>query len=86
VRDAELEAAALQVEGVEYLEGLRLAAEIAPQVWQEMSVVVLDIDEVPELAEITVVGGGPPIEPGEPLEPPDSSLVPVPVPVLQETC
>jgi hypothetical protein len=86
VRAAELEAAALQVEGVEYLEGLRLAGSLPGNVWRETDVVLLELDEVPELAEITVVGDAKPIAPGVPLDPSPSPTMPVPVPVLQETC
>jgi hypothetical protein len=86
VHGPELEAAALQVEGVEYLEGLQVAEE-APGGgrWVPTDTVVLERWEVPELAEITAVEG-PPLEPGVPLSPPSTPDVPVPIPVPKETC
>ncbi len=72
VHGPELEAAALQVEGVEYLEGLRLAewgrAEDDPDGCGPQTV-LLEPYEVPELAEITVVEG-PPLAPGAGFSPP----------------
>ncbi|MBK5224422.1 MAG: putative baseplate assembly protein [Acidimicrobiia bacterium] len=55
----ELEAAALQVDGVEFLEGLRLSVESSDGTWTEPvgRSVVLQRWEVPELAAITVVDG-----------------------------
>jgi hypothetical protein len=90
----ELEAAALQVEGVEYLEGLQVA-EPATQPdgtveWVERTV-VLEPYEVVELVEITVVEG-PPHPVGEALAPPPPEgedgepLTPVPIPTLKEEC
>jgi hypothetical protein len=85
VHAPELEAAALQVEGVEYLEGLTVAG-MAPEggIWVP-GTVTLELDEVPELAEITVVEG-PPLVPGVPLEPPDTGKVAVPIRVAKEGC
>lgn len=81
----ELEAAALQVEGVEYLEGLRLAGwSETGNTWLE-GTVQLDLDELPELAEITVAQGVP-AAPGEALGPVPPERTPVPVPVLREEC
>jgi Baseplate J-like protein len=90
----ELEAAALQVEGVEFLTGLKLA------VWKDDGWVAptpastqpcprdeiqLEAWEVPELAEITVVQGEP-LKPGDAIKPPSSPLVPVPIPTIVEKC
>lgn len=85
VHGPELEAAALQVEGVEYLEGLDVAG------WDETGrrwvrgTVGLERYEVPELVELTVVEG-PPLAPGEAIGPPPTPLVPVPIPVLRDEC
>lgn len=84
VHGPELEAAALQVEGVEFLEGLELAEKDEDGVWTPTTTVELSRWEVPELAEITVVAGAP-LEPGTQPAPPAGD-VPVPVPVLKETC
>jgi hypothetical protein len=85
VHGPELEAAALQVEGVEFLEGLRVAGwNEAAGAWQE-GTVELALDEVPELAEITVVAG-PPAVPGEALGPLPPARTPVPVPLVREEC
>jgi predicted phage baseplate assembly protein len=84
VHGPELEAAALQVEGVEFLEGLELAEQGADGAWTPTTTVQLERWEVPTLAEITVVAG-PPLEPGSQPEPPAGD-VPVPVPVIRETC
>ena len=79
VRRAELEAVAVQVDGVEYLEGLLLAtmAPGAQPVQQEL--ISLERWQVPELVEITVVAG-PPLPPGSVYAPapPDKVLVPLP--------
>jgi len=85
VHGPELEAAALQVEGVEYLEGLSVAG------WDEASglwvagTVELEPWEVPELVEVTVVEG-PPLEPGAAIGPPASPRVPVAIPVVRDEC
>ena len=90
----ELEAAALQVEGVEYLEGLQVA-EPATQpdgtvAWVERTV-LLEPYEVVELVEITVVEG-PPHPVGEALAPPPPEgedgepLTAVPIPTLKDEC
>jgi baseplate J-like protein len=85
VHGPELEAAALQVEGVEYLENLRVAGwNPATGSWDE-GTVELALDEVPELAEITVVEG-PPLDPGATLGPIQPEKTPVPVPVVREEC
>jgi hypothetical protein len=84
----ELEAAALQVEGVQFISELRLAfwdGDTAK--WVEPSgPVALDLDEVIELAEITVVSGDDALAPGETGAPPETGLSPVPIPVPREEC
>ncbi len=84
VHGPELEAAALQVEGVEYLEGLDVAQRLADGAWAPGTVVLAPY-EVPELVGITVVAG-PPLEPGEGLEPLAPAHPPVPVPVIPTHC
>jgi hypothetical protein len=86
----ELEAAALQVEGVEYLEGLNVAGSTdGGATFTEPSPILLARYEVPELAEITVVEG-PPLAPGVALTPPalpgTPPPTPVPIPVPVEEC
>jgi hypothetical protein len=88
VHAPELEAAALQVEGVEYLEGLELAGwDDATARWIPASGRPIQLEpwEVPQLDAITVVEG-PPLQPGEALEPPAPPATPVPVPTLREEC
>lgn len=84
----ELEAAALQVEGVELLEGLSVSS------WDESSSrwnpprrepVLLHPWEVPELVEITVVQGSP-LVPGDAVGPVAPERTPVPIPTLREEC
>jgi hypothetical protein len=84
VHGPELEAAALQVEGVEYLEGLDVAGQSADGSRWIKGTVTLEVDQVPELTEITVVEG-PPLEPGAPLEP-EVAAVAVPIRVITEEC
>ena len=84
----ELEAAALQVEGVELLEGLSVSAwDEATQTWNppRREPVLLHAWEVPEVSEITVVQGAP-LLPGEALGPVPPSKTPVPIPTLREEC
>jgi len=84
VHGPELEAAALQVEGVEFLQGLRVASLAADGVsWVEGSV-DLELDEVAELTEMTVVDG-PALDPGEAPAPPPAKK-PVPVPTIKDVC
>jgi hypothetical protein len=81
----ELQAAALQVEGVDYLEGLDVAGwDDASQTWVG-GTVNLNSWEVPELAEITVVDGAP-LQPGEAIGPVAPPKLPVPIPILREVC
>jgi hypothetical protein len=94
----ELEAAALQVEGVQFVECLRLGVwDAAAEKWIEASakpdsdgcpprqIIELNAWEVPELAEITVVQG-PAMTPGEALGPVKPPLVPIPIPTIQDEC
>lgn len=84
VHGPELEAAALQVEGVEFLEGLNVAGFNGNmQTWEPGSV-DLAIYEVPELAEITVLEG-PPAPAGLAITPPPGN-VPVPIPIIRTEC
>lgn len=85
VHGPELEAAALQVEGVGYLEGLDVAGwDEDGGVWVP-GTVLLERDQVPELAEITVVDG-PPAAPGAALGPVPPPRTPVPIPIVREEC
>ncbi|GAB7106004.1 putative baseplate assembly protein [Streptomyces phaeofaciens JCM 4814] len=96
VRRAELEAVAAQVEGLEYLEDeLLLARRSAPGTgsgtggageWSALPLVPLRPWEVPRLAEITVVTGGPlPVGTGYGSPPPPPGD-PVIVPLPPEVC
>ena len=69
VHGPEVEAAALQVEGVEFLNGLRVAGRDAADTRWVEGTVQLQRYEVPELAEITVVEGDP-LAPGVTIAPP----------------
>jgi hypothetical protein len=85
VHGPELEAAALQVDGVEFLEGLNVAGwNEQMQAWVA-GTVELELWEVPHLTDISVVDG-PPGPAGEALQPPASPLTPLPVPVIREEC
>jgi predicted phage baseplate assembly protein len=84
----EIEAAALQVEGVDFLQGLSVAAwNDATSTWDAAPSqrVALRPWEVPELAEITVVQGAP-LAPGVALGPVAPTRTPVPIPTLREEC
>lgn len=76
VRRAELEAVAAQVDGVEYVQGLKLAEEGATA---PTELVTLQRWEVPEVLDVTVVPG-PPLAPGVQVEPQPPSTTPVPLP------
>ena len=78
------EAAALQVEGVEFLHGLAVAAWNG-SAWVEGSV-DLQVWEVPELADITVGDGLPLPPPGAALLAPPPAGLPLPFPVLRDEC
>lgn len=85
VFDRELEGAAMQVEGVEYVAQLRLAGWDGTQ-WVEAAAVEMAAWEVPELAAVTLVDDATALPaPGADVPPPPS-LPPVPVPVLREEC
>jgi predicted phage baseplate assembly protein len=98
VHGPELEAAALQVEGVEYLESLALAGrDTETGQWSDpVTTVTLARYEVPWLTDIAVVSDDTPLPaPGTTLTPPtpgpepgqpDLPRVPVPVPVEREVC
>lgn len=86
---AELQAAALQVEGVEYLLGLQLAQATDDGTgWQDPTdVVTLNAWEVPALGTVAVVDTQSLPAPGTDVAPPaTSSGVPVLVPTIKETC
>ncbi len=82
----ELEAAALQIEGVEYLEGLAVGGWDAAKGEWVSGTVELKAWEVPELAAVTVVGGLPLPPLGEGVAPTSPDGVPLPIPVLREVC
>jgi hypothetical protein len=86
VLSAELTAAALQVEGVDYLHGLDLAdLDRAPNA--VVASIALDEDEVPSLAAISVESGPVTVSPpGAGLAPPNADGPSVPVPLPRETC
>lgn len=82
----ELEAAALQVEGVEYLDGLAVGGwDPATSTWVA-GTIELNPWEVPELAAVTVVGGLPLPPLGEGVNPTGPDGVALPIPVLREVC
>lgn len=95
----ELEAAVLQVEGVEYVRNLRLASwrdDGGVGRWVEVlagpaaaapaeAAIELRLDEVPELGEITVLDA-PALTPGAQVGAPKPPRRPVPVPIEQEEC
>ncbi|MQY12624.1 hypothetical protein SRB5_27600 [Streptomyces sp. RB5] len=84
VRRAELEAVAVQVDGVEYLEGLLLSVPdpAAPHGMRAVPEVGLERYQLPEIVDLTVVSGAP-LDPGSayrPLPPtiPDAVIAPLP--------
>jgi hypothetical protein len=82
----ELEAAALQVEGIDYLESLAVAgSDDGGQTWVQ-GTVNLATYEVPDLAEITVQQGPITVQPGQTIGPPLQPSVPVPVPIIRQEC
>lgn len=89
VMGRELEAAALQVEGVRYLEDdVRVASwDDATGAWVRVDRDVLELArwQVPELRDISVVQG-PPLDPGEAFAPDLGDKVPVPIPVIEDEC
>jgi hypothetical protein len=83
VHGPELEAVAVQVDGVDYIDRIKLvdvdgATTVA-------DTVVLQGWEVPELVEVTVVQGDPP-DPGTGGAQPAPGPAPVPVPVPKDEC
>jgi Baseplate J-like protein len=86
VHGPELEAAALQVEGVQFLDDLKVAGwDERENDWIQGSVDLAKY-EVPELSEITVIEGPLTLLPGQSVEAPPSSGVPVPIPIIREEC
>ncbi|MEU3774899.1 putative baseplate assembly protein [Streptomyces sp. NPDC032472] len=86
VRRAELEAVAVQVEGLEYLEGELLLARRSGEGWTPLPLVPLEAWEVPRLTAITVVTGSPlPVGSGYGSPPPPPGD-PVVVPLPAEVC
>jgi hypothetical protein len=88
----ELEAAVLQVEGVQFVRGLRVAGLSADGTTYVENTsgdargrVALDAWEVPELAELVVVDAGDAPAPGTQPPAPAPPLL-VPVPVIREEC
>jgi len=86
----ELEGAAMQVQGLEYIEALRMDVATrqadGDEAWTPVEVLTLSDWEVPEVAAITVVDDATPLPaPGSGLSPPPVRP-PVPVPVLKEKC
>jgi hypothetical protein len=84
VRDRELIAAVLQIDGIEYVEALRLAVQQGSN-WAEMDTVLLQPWEVVELVAVQVV------EASQPLPPPQSLPLPpggpaVAVPLVRDLC
>ncbi len=86
----ELEAAVLQVEGVDFVEKLRLAAWIdRSSVWQEGATpILMGKREVPQLAAVAVVADSSPPPPGELVQPAagDPAKPSIPIPVEQVGC
>ncbi|MBQ0826644.1 putative baseplate assembly protein [Streptomyces tagetis] len=85
VHGPELEAAVLQVEGVEYLTGLDVAQRSDDGSWT-LGTVELRPWEVAEPTAISEVAGGTPLPVGEQPSPPSAPGTPVPVPVPSEEC
>jgi hypothetical protein len=80
----ELEAAALQVEGVQFLEPPGVSvARLVDDRWVSGTVELLP-NQLPELVTISVVSG-PPLEPGAEFEP-SLPEKPIPIPTLPEEC
>jgi predicted phage baseplate assembly protein len=85
VHGPELEAAVLQVEGVEFVEALLVADMAGPT--PVPGTVELAAWEVPELVEVIVVAGTPPPAGSGPATPlPPTAPAPVPVPVPRSEC
>jgi hypothetical protein len=84
VHGPELEAAALQVEGVEFLTDLKVAGWNGTA-WTK-GTVILEKYEVPELVEISVVEGPLKIEAGQNVTPSPLPGKVKPIPVIREEC
>ncbi len=84
IHAAELEAAAVQVDGVRFLNGLRVA-EWRGGAWNEVEVVELAAHEVPALDSISVVNGENTLDPGASPAAPSGGPA-IPIPVLVEEC
>lgn len=91
VQARELEGAVMQVEGVEYVQALRLdhasaGADGADETWAAIGVLPLAPWELPELVGVTVVDERTALPaPGSGLQPP-LSRPPVPVPQMKDEC
>ena len=86
VRRAELEAIAVQVDGVDSVNGDLQLARLVDTTWQAQPTVTLNRWEVPQLSAITVVSG-PPLEAGSGYAPPPHpDTDPVVVPLPPEVC
>ncbi|TDW77142.1 putative baseplate assembly protein [Kribbella pratensis] len=83
----ELEAAALQVEGLEFLSGLRVSEDVDGEWVERTAPVRVDLDawEVPELVALTVTTGDP-VAPGSAQTPVPPAGPPVPVRSPREVC
>lgn len=86
----ELQGVAMQVEGVEYIEALRLdhatAQPDGSETWDDIEILTLADWEVPEIAGIIVVDDLTPLpDPGTGLVPPPAKPA-VPVPVIRVEC
>ena len=79
IRAAELQAVAVQVDGVDYLEDLILATPDGKGGFTTATTVSLQPWEVPQIIDITVVEG-PPLDPGQAYTPPPPATTVVPVP------
>jgi hypothetical protein len=90
VHGPELEAAVLQVEGVDFVEKLRLAAWVdGPTPWQEVTTpITMGKREVPQLAVVAVVADSNPPAPGDVVQPAggDPGKPSIPIPVEQVGC
>jgi hypothetical protein len=82
IRDAELGAVAVQVEGVQYLEKLRLAQTVGGVV-AELPVVPLEKWQLPAIGALNIVVGAPPTPSLPPEQPPPGPAV---VPLPAEVC
>ncbi|MGJ0506528.1 MAG: putative baseplate assembly protein [Methylocystis sp.] len=85
VNPRELEATALQVQGVDFLEGLSLARRDGKG-WLKQDPVVLERQQTVWLSHVVAVGPGAPLPPPGEDAPPPSGPPPVPIPLLRETC